>query len=171
MEVSQYGESKDHLRDLVSDGTAASRALMTSTNRTLTIWIRPLTHRRRAFYAKVNPALQVPRNKIICETVQPAFPRAIQCDRVTPDNSNIFRPDEHCVCDRKDVFHRLFSTTSKASIRSESSGIGLDSHSTWEALIAGCIPIVPTIGTVVDVWADVTPGCGRGNGSRDLRSQ
>jgi hypothetical protein len=116
-------------------------------DRAQTVWVRPATQRRVKTYEATNAALRTPRREI-CSKLNETAPHSTVCpyDKV---------PADQYLAELKK--HRF--VTSPA-------GKGLDTHATWEALLAGCIPIVPrsTLDPVfrglpvwlIDSWAEVT---------------
>lgn len=145
-----YGESKEPLLVMyrnVSTSAEMTRSLFASHARTETVWVRPATGRGQAQYEKTNAALQTPRPQI-CEILQGTAPRATVCatDKVS----------------REEYFDQLLHHRFVIS----AAGVGLDTHTTWEALLAGCIPIVPRspLSAIydllpvwqVDSWEEVT---------------
>lgn len=145
-----YGEDKDRMRGLhgaVSNGADETRALFYAP-RSVQVWVRPMTtsNRETIFYQKTNTALRTPRDEIWAILEKNCI-HAVKTD-------TFLSP--------LDYFTRLKQFRFVVS----PAGNGLDSHSTWEALLAGCIPIVPrsTLDPLYDDlpvwlvsdWAEIT---------------
>ena len=146
-----YGEDKQALLAVyrnVSTSPATTATLFAAPARTATVWVRPATVRRRFEYKKSNAALATPR-EAICGILQTNAPHATVCPTEKKLNQTAYFIELQT--------HRFVTCAA---------GVGLDTHTTWEALLAGSIPIVPrsALSPVydllpvwqVDDWAEVT---------------
>ena len=129
-----YAESKKEKNDLfrsVSGSPMESKNLMMSKdqNRTLTVWVRPMgyTDELRSVNFEKNTSALTTKRRYLCSKLKISAPGSAVC--------------EHDVEFYNDTtyFNELKTHTFVAS----PPGNGLDTHTTWEALLAGCIPIVP----------------------------
>ena len=148
-----FGEQKRILHTMystISTSGNQSRELFKSKGRTTTVWVRPMAATNNAKtenYIKDNNALQMSRS-LICPTIQKHAPKAVVCDAIKIPDLQYFE---------KLQTHRFVVSPA---------GRGLDAHSTWEAMFAGCIPIVPRSSLaslyedlpvwLVDSWEEVT---------------
>jgi hypothetical protein len=124
-----FGESKTKMKDIyssVSTSAKETQKLFENKNRTSTVWVRPMSdsNSRTQKYSRDTPALKLARDEI-CSVLNTTSPETVVCATKKIDQAEYF--DEL----RK---HRFLVSPA---------GNGLDSHSTWEALLVGCIPIVP----------------------------
>lgn len=120
-----YGEDKTRLRKIysqVSKNSDQVAHLLYHVPRINKIWIRPMANSNSTTtqYKKINQALKTPRADIM---------KRLQCKNIEYDES-LLSPQEY--------FQKLKSFRFVIS----PAGNGLDSHSHWEALLAGCIPII-----------------------------
>ncbi|CAJ1970228.1 unnamed protein product [Cylindrotheca closterium] len=149
-----FGEPKDeraqNYRTYGASGPDQSKALFFSKKRKSTVFWRPMQARSNAAttkYVRDTPALQAPRSSI---------PPIV---KETAQNSMVFAPAH---MPQEDFFGEL----KKHRFVISPPGNGLDTHATWEALLCGCIPIVPRSDLdrvfddlpvwLVDSWEEVT---------------
>mmetsp|Transcript_12739 Transcript_12739/g.23786 ORF Transcript_12739/g.23786 Transcript_12739/m.23786 type:complete len:187 (-) Transcript_12739:328-888(-) len=97
-----------------------------------TLWVRPSSHRKHRLYPSLNPALKTDR-RYLCRQLKGSAPLSTRCG----DNENATSSAK--LMTPSDYFQELYKHTFVAS----PTGRGLDSHATWEALLAGCMVIVP----------------------------
>lgn len=135
--LSLFGESKAAMRErLVSVARSGedSRRLFMDGRRTNTVWVRPSSsYRWRTFDNKLNRALQTPRSEV-CQVLSASAPNSTVCGTGNDNansNSSFLSPEMYW---QELQRHRFVASPP---------GHGMDSHATWEALMAGCIPIVP----------------------------
>lgn len=126
-----FGERKKVLvekyRTFCAGSPTDSEKLFKSTNRTTAVYFRPMTfgsNKRTRNYFRETPALK---------TIRWNIPRILN---ESAKDSIIFEKGK---IPQKQMFrnmkqHRFFVSPA---------GNGLDTHATWEALLCGCIPIVP----------------------------
>jgi hypothetical protein len=124
-----FGEKKKWLVDIYSNVSASAvetKKLFANENRTSTVWVRPMrdSNRRTRKYLKDTPALAMPRNQI-CSVL------------------NWTSPETDVCATEKIAQTEYFDELRKHRFVVSPAGHGLDTHSTWEALLARCIPIVP----------------------------
>jgi hypothetical protein len=149
-----FGEKKQWLVDLysrVSNSAEETKKLFANENRTSTVWVRPMAATNTAKvtqkYLRTNPALNMVRDQI-CSVLKKTSPEA-------------------CVCSTEKLAQaEYFDELRKHRFVASPAGNGLDTHSTWEALLAGCIPIVPRSPLdplfenlpvwLIDSWEEVT---------------
>lgn len=154
--MSLYGEPKSEKNTLyqsISNLPLETKELFSSIhkpNRTLTVWVRPMRRSDRyGMYDKTNEALNTSRGDI-CNILKKNAPFTAICSTHSSTNeSNVY-----------------FDELKKHTFVASPPGRGLDSHATWEALLAGCIPIVPhsTLDPMfqylpvwlIDSWEEVT---------------
>ena len=125
-----FGEPKGPLKAVyssLSKSPQESKRLFELPNRTNTVWVRPMTdsNRHTSNYDKTNPALTTLRSKV----AQVLFASAPSS---TVDGSA-------SMLNQRDYLQEL----KRHRFLANPAGNGLDTHSTWEALLAGCIPINP----------------------------
>jgi len=146
-----YGETKNDKNEIfqnVSSSPRETEILFHDNNRTNTIWVRPMKNTDyRKQYPSFNTAMSISRARV--------------CDflKLYASDSTICTQD---MMNQTEYFEELKTHTFVAS----PTGHGLDSHSTWEALLAGCIPIVPHSSLdpmfenlpvwLIDHWNEVT---------------
>jgi len=143
---------KNALYESVSKSPAATKQLFLDKqhDRTLTVWVRPMRGSDDyRIYNETNEALKTRRSDI-CRILNKTAPNSVNCH-------------EH---DEKMNQTLYFSSLKKHTFVASPPGRGLDSHSTWEALLAGCIPIVPhsTLDPMfkylpvwlIDSWEEIT---------------
>lgn len=127
-----FGENKMKNTRLYAKvaSTSAERTeeLFKSGNRTLTVWARPMknSNGRNRNYDKSNSALTMARSKIGA-VINASAPQSVVLASMKRRMS------------QKEYFAEL----KKHRFLISPAGNGLDTHSTWEALLVGCIPIVP----------------------------
>ena len=124
-----------------------TKILFESPSRNEKVWIRPTANVRNGLYNKSSKALMIPRSEM-CRVVQNAAPNLSVCAGNKVDGPTYW-----------DELKRYRFMVSSA-------GRGLDVHATYEAIMAGCIPIVPKSPMsplydrlpvwVVDAWEEVT---------------
>eukprot|EP00586_Coscinodiscus_wailesii_P015146 CAMPEP_0172507940 /NCGR_PEP_ID=MMETSP1066-20121228/207955_1 /TAXON_ID=671091 /ORGANISM="Coscinodiscus wailesii, Strain CCMP2513" /LENGTH=402 /DNA_ID=CAMNT_0013285703 /DNA_START=182 /DNA_END=1386 /DNA_ORIENTATION=+ len=124
-----FGEHKGRLVDIyskVSSSAEETKKLFTNANRTPTVWVRPMdaSNTDTPNYLKNTPALATVRGEI-CSLLKKTAPKSVVCD-----TKRISQPE-------------YFDKLRKHRFIVSPAGKGLDTHGTWEALLAGCIPIVP----------------------------
>jgi len=147
-----FSESKDNLVKLYAANAASTakeaEALFNLENRTSTAWLRPMTNsNKRNKYVKDNDALKMPRSSI-CDVLNRTAPERGVCPSPKVDSVEYFNGLKK---------HRFVLSPA---------GGGLDTHGTWEAMLAGSIPIVPRSPLdplfedlpvwLVDSWEEVT---------------
>jgi len=130
--------------------------LFYSKNRTLTVYFRPMSiHGHTRNYIQDTPALKASRGEIA-----PIL-------KETANRSMVFAHDklsQELLLQQLKIHRFVISPA----------GNGLDSHATWEALLCGCIPIVPRSDIdllfkdlpvwLVDSWDEVTDAAVREKG-------
>jgi hypothetical protein len=126
-----FGEAKSQTKAIyasVSKSPRESERLFDLPNRTNTVWVRTMSNSNFMSnnYEKSSPALSTPRSDVAKLLIASA------------PNSTIFHSEEKFL-DQLEYFKQLKTHRFLAN----PAGNGLDSHSTWEALLAGCIPINP----------------------------
>jgi len=126
-----YGEAKSQLKGIytsVSKSPVESEQLFNLSNRTHTVWVRPMSNSNvhTSNYEKSSPALATPRSDV-AKVLMASAP-----------NSTVLHSDDRFL-DQLEYFKKLKTHRFLAN----PAGNGLDTHSTWEALLAGCIPINP----------------------------
>lgn len=126
-----FGEAKSKAKKicaLVSDTPEESERLFELPTRTNTVWVRPMSNSNvhSNNYEKSNPALTTPRNDVA------------QILMASAPNSTVLHSEDSFL-DQLEYFKQLKMHRFLAN----PAGNGLDTHSTWEALLAGCIPINP----------------------------
>jgi hypothetical protein len=126
-----FGEKKKWIVDIysrVSKSAEETKTLFANENRTSTVWVRPMaatnTAKTTQKYLRTNPALNMVRDQI-CSVLKKTSPEAAVCSTEKLKQAEYFDELQK---------HRFVASPA---------GNGLDTHSTWEALLAGCIPIVP----------------------------
>jgi hypothetical protein len=122
-----FGEPKRPILErlsAVSSNPEHTKRLFSLDNRTNSVWIRPSKNHREHLYPITNKALRTPRKKL-CKLLRVPANHSAVCD------TDMLSPAEY--------FQRL----QRHRFVLSPTGHGLDSHATWEALLAGCIPIVP----------------------------
>ena len=127
-----FGESKSNAKALfssVSNSPAESEQLFHLPNRTNTVWVRPMSNSNLHTnnYEKSNPALSTPRSDVAKVLM------------VSAPNTTVLHSEGDMFLDQGEYFKQLKTHRFLAN----PAGNGLDTHSTWEALLAGCIPINP----------------------------
>jgi hypothetical protein len=146
-----YGEDKSERHDIyssVSTSPSATQKLFKK-DRLDSVWVRPLTNRAAHKYdSTANAALSIRRNKI-----QPLLEQIAPKTLVKASKEKLSQVDYFAELQR----HRFVVSPV---------GVGLDSHATWEALLAGTIPIVPHSPLdplfedlpvwLIDSWEEVT---------------
>jgi hypothetical protein len=148
-----FGEPKNDRAAAYARNSASTseeiEALFNSTNRTATVYFRSMLNSNRATrnYIKDTPALQMTRYSV-ASAVNTTARKSIVFNLNKVDQAQYF-------ADLKK--HRFMVSPP---------GKGLDTHSTWEALQAGCIPILPRSPLdplftdlpvwLVDSWDEVT---------------
>ena len=149
-----FGDSKENrtksFRKYGASSPAQSKGLFHLQNRTSTVFWRPMTLRSNADttnYVRNTPALKASRRAI------PAIVNKIA------KHSMVFAPNHMAIAD-------FFGELKKHRFVISPPGNGLDTHATWEALLCGCIPIVPHSALdpvfedlpvwLVDSWEEVT---------------
>lgn len=129
-----FSEDKESLTQLYAENTATTpegvESLFRSKERTLTVYVRSMENSNMRMnymenYVRDNPALQTPRFDI------PDILKATAKNSVVFHSGKLSQP-------------QYFSTLKKHRFAISPAGQGLDTHGTWEALMAGCIPIVPS---------------------------
>lgn len=125
-----YGEEKVKIKEVyksVASSGTASKSLFQMRSRSETVWLRPMfnTNRRTTNYAKNNPALATVRGEI-CGLVNQTAPNSTVCC-----TAGRIRPKVY------------FSELKRHRFVLSPAGNGLDTHGTWDALLAGCVPVVP----------------------------
>jgi len=121
-----YGESKIKTHKILSTVANDPKGVdqLFKKSRESIVWVRWMTDSpSNTNYEQENNALRTRRSKI-CAQMSSTNPK-VKCDRDKIPLS--------------DYFDKLKSVRFVAS----PAGYGLDTHGTWEALLAGCIPIVP----------------------------
>ena len=124
-----HGEAKSQHRQIyssISNSPQESAKLFESPDRTNTVWIRPMTDSNRytTNYEKTNSALSTLRSDVARVLLASAPNSSVL-------SSTLLNQAEYL---EELKTHRFLANPA---------GNGLDTHSTWEALIAGCIPINP----------------------------
>jgi len=124
-----FGEDKKLLLDMFSKVASTSEEtaeLFNLPNRTSTVWLRPMmnSNARTQNYLKNTDALSLPRSQI----------RGV-LERTAPKSVAF-------LSEKLDIL-KYFDELKKHRFVVSPAGNGLDCHATWEALLAGCIPIVP----------------------------
>jgi glycoprotein-N-acetylgalactosamine 3-beta-galactosyltransferase len=147
-----FGEQKGGLVATyahVSTSVEETKKLFANENRTSTVWVRPMTNsnKRTQKYVRKTPALAMVRWQI-CGVLNQTAPETGVCARSKISQQEYFDGLRT---------HRFMISPA---------GNGLDTHATWEALLAGCIPIVPRSPLdslfeglpvwLVDSWEEVT---------------
>jgi hypothetical protein len=147
-----FGEAKGPLKSMyasVSDSPQRSKELFESSARTNTVWVRPMSqsNMNTGNYNKSNPALSTLRSDV-ARILRASAPNATVVHDSFLDASVYLEGLQR---------HRFLANPA---------GNGLDTHSTWEALLAGCIPINPHSPLdpmyenlpvwLVDSWDEVT---------------
>jgi len=132
-----FGESKAKqilLYRSVASSPEECKRLFSQNSRSLAIWLRPYknTNAKTTYYRKSNKALQTPRSEIQ-KKIKSKY-KMISTHRMNA----------------VEYFQKL----KKVEFVVSPAGKGLDTHCTWEALLAGCIPIVPH-STLDPVFADL----------------
>lgn len=125
-----FGQEKRQLKatySLVSKSPQDSKELFESPNRTNTVWVRPMTlsNGGSTNYAKTNSALSTDRIDVA------GLLRRSAPNSTVVEVSNFLNQKEYLDELKR---HRFLANPA---------GNGIDTHSTWEALLAGCIPITP----------------------------
>lgn len=121
-----YGESKIKTHKILSTVANDPKGVVQlfKKSRESIVWVRWMTDSPlNTNYEQENNALRTRRSKI--------------CAQMSSTNSKV-KCDRHKI-PLSDYFDKLKSVRFVAS----PAGYGLDTHGTWEALLAGCIPIVP----------------------------
>jgi hypothetical protein len=148
-----FGEDKTRMLGIysnVSTSAKETQKLFANENRTSTVWVRPMAGsntRNTSRYIRDTPALEL-RRWGICTILKETIKEAV-------------------ICAPKNIAHaEYFEELKKHRFMVSPAGNGLDTHSTWEALLAGCIPIVPRSALdpmfedlpvwLVDSWEEVT---------------
>ena len=123
-----YGADKSDLHQIyssVSTSPQQTKDLFERDNRTDTVWMRPMMSRRKSNkYDHDNEALNTPRSEI-----QTMLERNASKSTVA-------------AVERMDQIQYFQNLQSHRFVISPV-GSGLDSHATWEALLAGTVPILP----------------------------
>jgi hypothetical protein len=124
-----YAEPKQTFHQVyqkISNSSQDSQSLFLLSSRTTTVMIRPMddTDTRRNNYKRSNIALQTSRTKI-----------PLLLNRTAPLSVRIYSKRMDRLVYMKELMKHRFVISP--------AGNGLDCHGTWEALLAGCIPIVP----------------------------
>lgn len=149
-----FSESKNGLAETYTKFGAGSpeesEQLFYSRNRTLTVYFRPMTYgsnKRTKLYTRDTPALKAIRWEI-------------------PPIVNETAKESIVFADGKMSQDVLFEQLKTHRFVISPPGNGLDTHGTWEALLCGCIPIVPRSDLdpvfenlpvwLVDSWDEVT---------------
>jgi len=147
-----FAEQKNWLVDIyanVSSSIDETKKLFANENRTSTVWLRPMTNSNKHTqnYERITPSLQMHRSSIASVLKETA-------------------PVTGVVADGMMAQWKYFEGLKKHRFMLSPAGNALDSHSTWEALLAGCIPIVPRSPLdplfeglpvwLVDSWEEVT---------------
>lgn len=102
-----------------------AETLFRSKERTTTVYIRGMSNTNGGNnYDKDTPALKTQRNKIYAQIKKNASKSLIMSFKKIPQEE-------------------FFKALHKNKFIVSPAGAGLDTHGTWEALCAGCIPIVP----------------------------
>lgn len=142
-----FGENKQSLfqgYSKVSISEQASKQLFEAPNRTNTVWMRPMmnSNKRTRNYVRNTDALKTARVDISGILNQSA-PLSLVTEKID-----------------------YFTGLKKNRFVISPAGNGLDTHATWEALLAGCIPIVPKSPLdslfrdlpvwLIDSWSEVT---------------
>jgi hypothetical protein len=148
-----FAEKKNLLVDVYSNVSASAeetKDLFANENRTSSVWVRPMvdSNRETDRYLRDTPALTLVRDQI-CSVLKKTSPETGVCA-----STKFISPVEY------------FGELTKHRFMVSPAGNGLDTHSTWEALLAGCIPIVPRSPLdpmfedlpvwLVDSWEEVT---------------
>jgi hypothetical protein len=141
-----YSESKANLKTILhstvkANGPDSSKAMFQNQSRTETVWVRPgkANNKWVQYDPLTNPALSTKRLDL-CKILSQSAPRSLQCHgssnnqnaQEVPTMSAVTLPTEAYYEQLKS--HRFVASPP---------GHGLDTHGTWEALLVGCIPIVP----------------------------
>ncbi len=118
-------------------------------NRTSNVWVRSMSgsNKRTRNYLNDAPALAMVRDKV-CSVL------------------NKTAPETGVLTTQKIAQAEHFGSLRKHRFMVSPAGDGLDTHATWEALLAGCIPVVPRSPSdplfedlpvwLVDSWEEVT---------------
>lgn len=127
--TAMHGEPKSSIKKVyssISKSPQESARLFESTDRTNTVWIRPMsdTNGETDNYEKSNAALSTLRSEVAGILLASAPDSTVR-------SSDFLNRTEYL---EKLKTHRFMANPA---------GNGLDTHSTWEALLAGCIPINP----------------------------
>jgi len=154
MSTNLCGEPKTPLQELhgsVSNGRAAAKALFESPSRTNKAHVRRAANsQKRIRHELTNNALRMHCHNM-CGSLNQTAPQHTLC-----------KPEQWSNCTM------CFNQLKSARFVSSPPGRGLDTHATWEALMAGCIPIVarsvldpmfeqsPLPVWLIDDWAEVT---------------
>lgn len=127
-----FSEDKEKLTKLYGENTATTpegvEALFRSKDRTPTVYVRSMVNSNSVAmenYVRDNPALQMLRfdiGKLLKSTAKQS---------VVFNKGKLSQPE-------------YFAVLKKHRFAISPAGQGLDTHGTWEALMAGCIPIVPS---------------------------
>lgn len=125
-----FSENKSQHRSLYAnvsqDGESSARLFHAS--REPVVWIRPMSGFGVPKYARDNSALRATRGQISSILKKSLNPEDLS---ISSDRRDRLPPS--------DYFRKLKTVAFVVS----PAGNGLDCHATWEALMAGCIPIVP----------------------------
>ena len=150
-----YGEPKHEkmtIFESVSISPNETRLLLKDEHhkRTLSVWVRPMKNTgylRSKLYPEGNNATRT-RRRDICNIMKVSAPNYVHCTQTKLTSSSYFKQ------------------LTKYAFVASPPGRGYDSHATWEALLAGCIPIVPrsTLDPMfenlpvwlIDDWREVT---------------
>eukprot|EP00578_Thalassiosira_sp_NH16_P024268 CAMPEP_0181100498 /NCGR_PEP_ID=MMETSP1071-20121207/13226_1 /TAXON_ID=35127 /ORGANISM="Thalassiosira sp., Strain NH16" /LENGTH=897 /DNA_ID=CAMNT_0023183233 /DNA_START=126 /DNA_END=2819 /DNA_ORIENTATION=+ len=149
-----YSEDKGWIMKIYTSNLATTpeeaEILFNAENRTTTAWLRPFTNsnKRTQKYLRDNDALKMVRG-YMCDVLNRTAPETgVPCPSPKTDHTQYFEDMKR---------HRFVLSPA---------GGGLDTHGTWEALLAGTIPIVPRSPLdplfedlpvwLVDSWEEVT---------------
>ena len=125
-----FGETKRPLKAVyssLSKSPQESMRLFELPNRTNTVWVRPMSdsNRHTSNYEKTNSALSTPRSDVAAVLLASAP------NSTAVQSSSMLNQIDYL---KELKMHRFLVNPA---------GNGLNTHSTWEALLAGCIPINP----------------------------
>jgi len=130
--VQLYGEPKAAIHAVfqrVSQSPEQTQALFqdAQNQRSPTVWVRPMSQTAGLndnYFIENNAMKEDSRGKM-CDMITASAPKSVVCSNEHMDSATYFETLKR---------HRFVIVAL---------GNGLDTHSTWEALLAGCIPVLP----------------------------
>lgn len=149
-----YSESKRRGKTTLhstvgADGPDSTKELFKSTvipPRTNTVWVRPGRPNKRIQYDETaNDALSTRRSGL-CNLLSQWAPNSLRCHSSTEPDNNHDENNNMAISTTKTSYISMdgyYQQLKQHRFVASPPGHGLDTHGTWEALVAGCIPIVP----------------------------